>query len=321
MDQPWSLLPPAFLEQLNSIIPHEKLDVVFAALSVERRPSIRINTIKVSVDEALKILQKEGIDYKQILWCKEALLIGNEQKLQVMQSRLSQEGMIYSQSLSSILATIVLDPKPFEEILDLCAAPGSKTSHIAALMENKGAIIANDASRSRVFKLQANMKTLGVLNTKITCLPGEWMWKKYLGMFDRVLVDAPCSMEGRFVATDPDTYKDWKPAKGKLLSQKQKYLLRSAVACTKPGGVTVYSTCTLNPRENEEVVDWVLSTERDQVVLEEIKVSGVDFEKGFVEWKNKKFNPDLQKTVRILPSETMEGFFLAKLRKKIPNIK
>lgn len=315
MDQPWSLLPPAFLEQLNSIIPHEKLDAVLAALSVERRPSIRINTIKTSVDEALQMLQKEGIDNERVSWCDEALLIKAGQKGEVMHSAFVQDGLLYPQSLSSILATIVLGPKPLEEILDLCAAPGSKTSHIAALMHNKGAIIANDASRSRVFKLQVNLKTLGVLNTKITCLPGEWMWKKYPGMFDRVLVDAFCSMEGRFVATDPDTFKDWKPAKGKLLSQKQKYLLRSAVACAKPGGVIVYSTCTLNPRENEEVVDWVLNTEKGNVVLEDISIPGVAMEQGLTEWNKKQYYPDLKKTVRILPSTTMEGFFLAKLRK------
>lgn len=315
MDQPWSLLPPLFLAQLRQIIPSEKLESVLSSFSVERFPSFRINTLKITAEEALRQLRQEGIDLEPVSWCEEAFVVSREQKEKVGQSTLCQIGAVYAQSLSSILVSLVLDPKPLEEILDMCAAPGSKTSHIAALMENKGAIIANDASRGRLFKLQANLKTQSVLNTRTTCLPGEWLWKKYPAMFDRVLVDAFCSMEGRFVATDPLTFKDWKPAKGKLLSQKQKYLLRSAVACTKPGGIIVYSTCTLNPRENEEVVDWVLETEKGNVALEDSIVSGIESMHGLTEWNKKQYHYDLKKTIRILPSETMEGFFLAKLRK------
>lgn len=316
MDQPWSSLPPAFLSQLSEIIPSDRLPSVLESFSHERQPSFRINTIKISVARALKQLQQEGVSFSPVGWCVEAFLVDEDRKQALLDSPLYQTGAVYPQSLSSILAGIVFDPKPLEEILDMCAAPGSKTSHIAALMENKGAIIANDASRGRVFRLQENLKTLGVLNTKTTCLPGEWLWKKYPGMFDRVLVDVPCSMEGRFVATEPETFQDWKPAKGKLLSQKQKYLLRSAVACAKPGGTILYSTCTLNPRENEEVVDWILRTDEGLVVLDEVNVpEDVLVMDGLTESNKKQFHPDLKKTVRILPSEAMEGFFLAKFRK------
>lgn len=315
MDQSWSLLLQAFLEQLQGIVPPEKLDGVLRSFSVERRPSIRINTLKITIEEALDELRQLGVAYERVPWCPEGITLSQEQKQRVLESGLCEAGVLYPQSLSSMLATLIFDPQPLEEILDLCAAPGSKTSHIAARMENRGALIANDSSRGRVFRLQANLKTLGVLHTKTVCLPGEWMWKKYPEMCDRVLVDAPCSMEGRFVATEPETFKDWKPAKGKLLAQKQKYLLRSAIACTKSGGVVVYSTCTLNPRENEEVIDWILTHEQDKVVLEDISVPGVEVEKGLVQWNKKYYHPDLKKTIRVLPSATMEGFFVARFKK------
>src|SRR6185503_4177192 len=126
------------------------------------------------------------------------------------------------------------------------------------LMENRGQIIANDMSRVRLYKLAANLKTLGVTNVTTMHMRAQDLWRKFPNVFDKVLADVPCSLEGRFLTTNPKTYKNWSVKKIKILSDHQKHILRSAVSAAKPGATIVYSTCTLAPEENEEVVDWIL---------------------------------------------------------------
>jgi len=194
-------------------------------------------------------------------------------------------------------------------------APGSKTTQIACLMQNKGEIVANDISRTRLFKLRANLKQQKITNVHITNLAGERMWRKYPEYFDKVLVDAPCSMEGRFTTTDPDSYKDWSLKKVKELSHRQQYLLRSALTATKVGGVVVYSTCTLSPEENEGVIDWLLEKEGDSIEVEKIEIPHLKLSPGIKKWGKHDYNPEVAKTARIYPDEDLEGFFIAKIRK------
>src|SRR6185437_11372051 len=118
-------------------------------------------------------------------------------------------------------------------ILDMTASPGSKTTQMATLMHNQGKIIANDKSRQRVFRLKANLKQQGVTNTDTFSLPGEFLWRKFPEVFDEVLLDAPCSMEGRISLLDEESYKDWSVKKVKELANLQKWLIRSAVSCVK----------------------------------------------------------------------------------------
>jgi tRNA (cytosine49-C5)-methyltransferase len=141
------------------------------------------------------------------------------------------------------------------------------------------------------------------------------LWQKYPEYFDKVLLDSPCSLEGRFDASDPKSYQDWSPKKVKLLSKMQKFLLRSAISLCKIGGEVVYSTCTLSPEENEEVIDWILSKEGGAVSVETISFKVPHEIPGLASWKGKLFNPEVQKSIRILPSKEMEGFFVVKLKK------
>jgi 16S rRNA (cytosine1407-C5)-methyltransferase len=209
-----------------------------------------------------------------------------------------------------------MDPKPNQLICDLTAAPGSKTTQLAALMENTGTIVANDISRTRIYKLLANLASAGVTNTQTLTFPGQALWKKYPNFFDSVLVDAPCTMEGRFSTKDPQSFADWKPKKVKLLSKLQKYLLWSAFSATKPGGTIIYSTCTLEPEENEVVVDWLLQKEKGHVTIEPIDLEIEDTQAGLTTWKKKTFASEMTETLRILPSQSMEGFYIAQLRKQ-----
>jgi len=289
MKEPWRQLPEEFLERLETIVPPEKLREVLLAYTVQKPTTLRVNTLKATVEEIKKIFDDAHIQYEQSDISPIAFIVKNE-KRELLDLAAYAGGLFYIQSLSSQIPALKLDPQKDEKILDIAAAPGSKTTQIAALMENTGEIVANDNSRIRGYKLEANLKTQGVTNTKITISAGQSIWETYPEYFDRTLVDAPCSMEGTFTTTNPKTYEHWSPKEIKELVQRQKWLLRAGVSATKPGGIIVYSTCTLEPSENDNVVEWLLRKEKGKVEL-------------------------IEPMTHILPSDIMEGFFVAKLKK------
>lgn len=315
MDQPWQKLPKEFLEKLELIAPEDQLEEIHQALCQERPTTFRANTLKISSKKLTTELQKLGINFEQISWYKNAFILKGQPQSVLQDTYLYQEGYIYVQSLSSMIPSLILSPKPKEKILDLTAAPGSKTTQMAMMMKNDGQIIANDTSRPRLYRLEANAKLQGVTNITITQLPGQILWQKFPEYFDKTLVDAPCSMEGRFCAPNDKTYRDWTPKKVKELAPRQSFLLRSAISATKPGGVIVYSTCTLSPEENEGVIDWILKKEKDNVKLESISITGLRTYPGLKEYKGKKYNPEVTKAIRIYPTQLTEGFFVARLKK------
>ena len=288
MSQTWRNLPKDFLKRLESIIPSDKLHTILEAYTLSRPTTLRVNTLKTTVDQLTQLFDQQQILYEPSTISPISFIIKSD-KRKLIDLDAYTDGLFYIQSLSSMLPVIALDPKPNEKILDIAAAPGSKTTQIAALMNNTGKIIANDNSRIRGYKLQANLKTQGVTNTSVIISAGQTLWQQYPEYFDRSLVDAPCSMEGTFVTSKPKTYEYWSVKAIKELVQRQKWLLRSAVSATKPGGTIVYSTCTLEPEENEKIIEWILKKEQ-----------------GKLEFVN-------QKTM--YPSEFMEGFFIAKLKK------
>lgn len=168
-------------------------------------------------------------------------------------------------------------------------------------MENEGEIVANEPNPIRVQKLNANLLKQGVRNTEIVSLHGEDVYKKYSDYFDRVLVDAPCSGEGRIHTYDPETFRGWSLGKIARYAKVQKKLLISAVLAVKKGGIIVYSTCTLEPEENEGVVGEILQKAGGYLSLEEINIRGLEEYKGIL---------------RVWPNKLMEGFFVAELVKK-----
>lgn len=292
-------LPPVFVKRVTSFHPEMNVSDVF-----KKKPlSIRINTLKTNKEDVLKVLNDLTIPYKKISWYKDALLLPITTSKQITETLLYKEGKIYIQSLSSMIPALVLDPQREEKILDMAAAPGSKTTQMAAMMENKGEIVANDIDSNRIYRLKSVLLAQGVTNTITSRLPGQTLWTKYTEYFDKVLLDAPCSMEGKFDVADPKTYTHWSLKKVKNLSKLQRWMLRSAVSATKIGGTIVYSTCTLSPEENEHVIDWILKKEKGNIVSEKIMIKNLLFENGY-----------------ILPASTMEGFFVAKLKKIKSNI-
>lgn len=323
MKKHWHNLPEAFLTRLKTIVPQEDQQNILEALSAPRPTSLRVNTLKTTAAELTRALGADGFVLTPVPWWDHAFILSSKTLRELTDNPLYSQGHFYVQSLSSMIPPLVLDPQPGEKILDLTAAPGSKTTQIAALMNNTGSIVANDNSRIRIHKLKANLAAQGVTNTIVLNQHGETLWQHYPEQFDRVLVDVPCTMEGRFCATDPKSYEHWSTGKIKELAKRQKFLLRAAVSAAKVGGTIVYSTCTLAPEENEGVIDWILKKERGHIEVERISMPIPEITEGLTRWNEKTYDRSLANTVRILPSPLMEGFFVARITKKgtnIPNI-
>lgn len=285
--------------------------------------SVRINTLKTTTKEVFAFLQQANIPYQVVPWYPNALLLPETPKRQLSELEIYKHGHIYIQSLSSMIPPLLLNPQPGETVLDIAAAPGSKTSQIAMMMQNTGEIVANDISRTRIFKMKANLEMLGVTNVTTRNMPGERIWQQYPHYFDRVLVDAHCSMEGMFRCDDPASYEHWSVKKVKQIAKQQRWLLRSAISSCKPGGIVVYSTCTLSPEENEGVIDWIIEKERGKISVVPVETcispqatDTFPFVQALTEWNSKTFHPDVQHTRRVLPSTTMIGFYVAVIQKK-----
>lgn len=308
-------LPEEFLIRLKRLVSSGLYEEVIQALSAPRPTTLRVNRLKVTAEALISALESLGFTLEAVPWSADAFIVTSGTLRSLSETAPYQTGQLYVQSLSSMLPPLVLDPKSGDRVLDIAAAPGSKTTQMASLMQNRGEIVANDTSQTRIYRLKANILLQGATIAHVSRDDGRSLWKRYPEYFDKALVDVPCSMEGRFFAPEPKTYQDWSVKKVKDLSHLQRWMLRSAISATKPGGSIVYSTCTMSPEENEEVVDWVLEKERGNVVLEEVHLDGLDRYPGLLQWGLKNFDASLSKTLRIYPTARMEGFYIAKIKK------
>lgn len=314
MKSTMKLLPAEFLERLKDILPPENFDSVASCFSCRPVISVRINTLKISIKKAVDVLKKSGITFRQVPWFKTALVLEGVTPEAFGQMNLVQEGMLYRQGLSSMLPVVVLSPQPEEKVLDMCAAPGSKTTQMAAMMQNQGQIEAVEVVRNRFYKLKSVLSLMGAENV-VPRLMDARRYRAREGLFDKILVDAPCSSEGRFDPNNPKTYRYWSLRKIKEMAHKQKGLLLNATRLLAPGGVLVYSTCTFSPEENEGVVSWLLRKAQGALEVEKVEVDGIASYPAKCCWQKKEFNPRVEKCLRVLPDDLMEGFFVAKIVK------
>jgi NOL1/NOP2/sun family putative RNA methylase len=213
-----------------------------------------------------------------------------------------------------MLPPLALDPQPGETVLDLAAAPGSKTTQMAQIMENKGVIVANDLAIERIRALASNIDRLGVLNVAVLQGDGSRLGDEMPESFDRVLLDAPCSAVGTLhSAYELPKWWSWNKI-GRLVGIQRKLML-SAFKALKPGGVLVYSTCTLVPSENEGIVNYLLEREPSARAVE-IEDMKVPLRPGLTSWKKGEFDESLMLTRRVIGHEAgMEGFYIAKIEK------
>lgn len=295
-------LPDKFMEELYENYSPIEVDNILIGMNQDRYTTLRVNTLKYDIHSLMNYFKEKNIKFERVPWYKDALIIKNAKEKDIQKLDIYEKGYIYLQSLSSMVPPIVLNPKPSESVLDVAAAPGSKTTQLAAIMENKGKILANELDKIRFERLKYNIDSQGATIVETINKRGEVLGTIYDGQFDKVLLDTPCSGEGRFIATSAATYRNWTEKTVKDLVKLQKKLIQSAAKALKQGGELVYSTCTINKHENEEIVEYAINELG-------LKLINIDLEiKDAIRIK--------EKAIKILPSKTMEGFFIAKFVKK-----
>ena len=302
-------LPSDFVDELYEQYTPITVDKILTGMLGERNTSLRVNTIKYNIQELMKYLREKNIKFERVSWYNDALIIKNANEKEIQKLDIYEKGYIYLQSLSSMIPPLVLNPKLGEKVLDLTAAPGSKTTQMVVMMKNDGYILANELDKIRCDRLQYNVEKQGANIVEVINNRGEKVGEEYQEKFDKVLLDAPCSGEGRFLGNNVGTYRNWSKRTVRELAKLQKKLFKSAYTALKPNGMMVYSTCTLNKDENENVLQWAI--ENFNVKLLDINIDFKEKMQGF----NDGLDDSINKAIRILPSKNMEGFFVAKFRK------
>lgn len=302
-------LPEKFIDELYEMYSPVTVDKILLGMTDDRYLALRVNTIKYSIYDLMKYFRERNIKFERVSWYSDALVIKNAKEKDIQKLDIYEKGYIYFQSLSSMVPPLALNPKKGEKILDMTAAPGSKTTEMAALMENDGEILANELDKIRCERLKYNVQMQGTDIVTVINRRGEKLGDEYVEAFDKVLLDAPCSGEGRFVATKVQTYRGWSEKTVNDLVKLQKKLFESAYKALKHGGVMVYSTCTINRYENEKLLDWALENF-------DIQIKNVGLEiKDVIPGDNTGINKDVNKAIKILPSKSMEGFFVSLIYK------
>ncbi len=262
----------------------------------QRPVTLRVNNLKTSLEKAKEKLDEAQIEYETISWYEKALIIKNVREEEIKKLEIYENGEIYLQSLSSMLPPIILEPKAGENILDMTAAPGGKTTEIAALTENKAYITACEKNKIRAERLKFNLQKQGVKSANIMVEDARKLSDYF--SFDKILLDAPCSGSGTENIFDKNFSKELVERSVKF----QEELLRKALKILKPGGEMVYSTCSILKQENEKVLERVLSKENAQI--EPITVQDIEV-----------LPSKIAETITVCPTENYEGFFVAKIKK------
>lgn len=276
--------------------------------------SVRINALAGRASAAIRAdLEALGAQMESIKWCPDAFHLHSDKRT-VAESDLFARGEVYIQNASSFAPSLALDPQPSHDILDLCAAPGGKSIHIAALAEGRARLWLNDALPARVKKLEAVLAQFHVVPDRLTGHPAQYADKFIDRDFDRILIDAQCTGEGMIDLSAANPLRFWSPERIMKYSRLQQRMIMSAWKRLKPGGVMVYSTCTYAPEENEAPLDHLLR-HREDAAMEPVGLALPGATPGLARWEGRRFAPALRHAVRIRASGFMEGFFLARVRK------
>lgn len=275
---------------------------------------IPLSIYETRARKCIRILQdcdlSELGELTAVPWFKDAFFCENPEP---GKTKAFADGCIAVQDAASIVPVVALNPKPKEDVLDACAAPGQKTLLINELMKGKGEIVANDINRKRYKRMKRlldGLANITAINENAITLRFENNEK-----FDKILVDAPCSGEG-IVNKPLKLFKIWKEERIEMLSERQKAILENTFSLLKKNGILVYSTCTFEPEENEIVVDNLLKKYK-HAKIEKIDIPGLNHHNGFTVWHGRKLSPNLVNCLRIYPQDNgTNGMFVAKIMKK-----
>ena len=285
-----------FLEHISNVIGKDEADKLINAIEKEPIKCLRVNTMYLDINEFKNnypnITQNENIPYS---------FYYDKNEYELGKSIEHFGGGIYIQDASAMLVTHLLDPKENERVIDLCAAPGGKATQAAILMNNTGLVVANDYNDKRSDILSENVERLGISNTIVLNNNVNTIANHFGGYFDKVILDAPCSGEGMFRKND-DAYLDWTINKVHRLASLQKELIMDAYSLLKKDGIMVYSTCTFEKEENEDVVQYLL----DNSNAELINIKNIN---GAIRGIN------MKEAIRLYPSHFKgEGQFIALIK-------
>lgn len=281
----------------------ETYNKIIKGYNQKRFTTLRVNTLKAKVSYICSVLSENNIEYEKVSWNNEALIIKNANEIDIKELEIYKNGEIYLQSLSSMMPAIILEPKENEDILDMTAAPGGKTTQIAALTNNKANITACEMNSVRADRLKYNVEKQGA--TSVTVLKEDSRRLNDYFSFDKILLDAPCSGSGTILLNNERTYKNFSENLVKKTIKSQKDLLKKAIKILKPGHELVYSTCSILKQENENIIKEIIEKGQAEVMpINEEKLKDIP-----------KLKSNIDGALTVCPNEYYEGFFVAKLRK------
>ncbi len=289
------------LDLLNEQYSKEDVTKILEGYAQKRYTTLRINTLKTSIQEVKDVLENNNIPVISVPWYSKAFILKENNEEDIKKLDIYQNGDIYLQSLSSMLPVLILNPREKQDILDMCAAPGSKTTQMAIETNNKAYITACEKNKIRLERLKYNLEKQGV--TCCNCLNENALDLDSMFSFDTILLDAPCSGSGTINIEEIKT-DIFSKERLKKITDRQEALLKKALKLVKPGGLVVYSTCSILKNENE----MVLSKVQKQIDLEIIPIN--------ISKEIETLPVDISGTVCLAPNEYFEGFFIALLKKK-----
>ena len=295
------MIPEFYMNMLKEQYSDSNIKKIIDGYSKKRKTTIRVNTLLSNNSEVLDIFNKLNIEYHHVPFYDNVFIIKNRNEIDLYELDLLKEGKIYMQSLSSMLPPIIMEPKEHEDILDMAAAPGGKTTEIAALTNNNSKITAVEFNKIRAEKLRYNIKKQGC--SKVYVLEADSIKLDDFFKFDNILLDAPCSGSGTLDLNNDRTFKYFTEKLIKKSSETQFELLKKALTILKPGKTMIYSTCSILSIENEDVVNKVMKQFNCEIVP--INVEGIEL-----------LPTKIEGTMVVCPNELYEGFYIAKIKKK-----
>ena len=299
-----SNIPEFLIEMLNKQYGEEITSQILDGYKLDRAVTLRVNTLKTTIEKVEEELNNAGIEFEKIPFSSEAFIIKNVKEKELQELEIYKKGEIYLQSLSSMLPPIILNPKENEDVLDMAAAPGGKTTQIAALTNNNANITACEMNKIRAERLRYNVEKQGASSVYIMNEDARKINDFF--SFDRILLDAPCSGSGTLNINDKDLEKTFTFKLIEKCQKSQLELLKKAIKILKPGHEMVYSTCSILSCENEDIVEKALKEANAKVVPIE-----------FTGKENLPLLPTkIEGTLCVMPTDLYEGFFIAKVYKE-----
>lgn len=309
-------IPQKFWERIKEFYSPQEIEIIKNWFATNKRKvSFRVNTLKSDPIEIESILEQNNIDFIKVDGLKNAYQLIKDEERVLWNLDIFQDGKIYLQSLSSQIPVHFLDLKKWDTVLDITAAPGSKTSQIAEYLENTWEVFANDNNAIRIEKLKFTLTRQWVNNTKVIKNDARKLNEVFKNeTFDAILADLPCSAEWRMLDNNEKSFWFWSEENITKNATLQKEILKNTISLLKKWWNLVYSTCTIAPEENEEIVEFILQN------FPEMSLIPIQIESSETRWSIQNFNGKKyqiweKSTIRCLPSEKMEWFYIAKFRK------